>query len=348
MVRNRTAAPLARQLCAVGLAIGMSMSACPADAQTVAPPVASSDPLSEPAPDAQKVPADPAIQPDEPKPAFPPAATVPAPALAQSARPSVAADEQQPDIIIRGRKAVPGDPLGAVNEKSFALTASVDNAVGGPAARAFKRVVPAPVRSGIRNFFSNLHEPVIFINFVLQHKFGKAAETLGRFTINTTIGGAGLFDVAKRRPFKLPFRPNGFADTLGFYGVKPGPFFYMPLLGPTTVRDLVGGFFDRAIMPLPLGKTFTDPVFRTATGVVRGLDHRAEIDDRIRTLRNSPENNYDAAREFYLKRRQAEVDALRGKRPPSATVPVPEPAAMAPLAVAPATAVGPAPVPPVD
>lgn len=216
------------------------------------------------------------------------------------------------DITITARKRDPADPLGAVNEKSFAATAAVDAAIGGPAALAYKRVVPKPIRSGIRNFFSNLHEPVVFFNFLLQHKFGKAFETLGRFAINSTVGGGGLLDVARRKPFKLRWRPNSFADTLGFYGVKPGPFFYVPLVGPTTLRDLIGGLIDRAIVPVPI-RTFRGPAFRLTTGVVRGLDHRAEIDDRIRRLRNTPDNDYDAAREFYLLRRQAEIDHLRGK-----------------------------------
>ncbi|MFX6258432.1 MlaA family lipoprotein, partial [Acinetobacter baumannii] len=88
---------------------------------------------------------------------------------------------------------------------------------------------PVPVRSGIRNFLYNLREPIVFVNFLLQHKAGKAAETLGRFVVNSTVGVGGLFDMAKRRPIHLPRRPNGFADTLGFYGVKPGPFLFLPL-----------------------------------------------------------------------------------------------------------------------
>src|SRR3546814_5937005 len=68
--------------------------------------------------------------------------------------------------------------------------------------------------------------PVNFLNFLLQFKIGKAAETLGRFVVNTTFGVGGLVDVAKTKPFNLPYRRNGFANTLGFYGVEPGPYFY--------------------------------------------------------------------------------------------------------------------------
>src|SRR3546814_2534491 len=73
---------------------------------------------------------------------------------------------------------------------------------------------------------------------------GKALETVGRFAINSTIGAAGVFDVAKKAPINLPYRSNGFANTLGFYGVEPGPYFFLPLVGPTTLRDMVGDGID--------------------------------------------------------------------------------------------------------
>lgn len=224
-----------------------------------------------------------------------------------------AADAQNSDIVVTGHlRHPPGDPLAPLNAKSFALTVSMDNAVAGPMALRYKHVVPEPARNGIRNFFANLHEPVVFLNFLLQHKIGKAGETLARFTLNSTAGVGGLFDVAKRKPFRLPQRANSFPDTLGFYGVKPGPFFYIPLLGPTTLRDLAGGFVDRMVLPVGFGTPFNKLSFNASTGLVRGLEHRAEIDDRIRKLRNTPENNYDAAREFYLRRRQREIDLLKG------------------------------------
>ncbi|MCE3590054.1 VacJ family lipoprotein, partial [Escherichia coli] len=102
---------------------------------------------------------------------------------------------------------------------------------------------------GIRNFFNNLSEPVSFLNFMLQIKPGRAAETVARFAVNTTVGVGGVIDVARRKPFRRPRRPNGFANTLGFYGVKPGPFLFLPLIGPTTVRDLVGLSIDRMVLP---------------------------------------------------------------------------------------------------
>ncbi|HEY7958898.1 MAG TPA: MlaA family lipoprotein, partial [Sphingomicrobium sp.] len=170
------------------------------------------------------------------------------------------------------------------------------------------------------NVLSNLHEPVVFINFLLQHKVGKAAETLGRFAINTTVGLAGVIDVAKRKPFHLPRRPNGFADTLGFYGVKPGPFLFVPLIGPTTVRDLAGNILDRLVLPFAAGKPFSTPEWAVPTGTLHSLDRRIAFDHELARQRASVDP-YTAARQYYLTRRQAEIDALHGKGLPATAVP---------------------------
>jgi len=226
--------------------------------------------------------------------------------------------------------ATPGDPMEMVNVKSFAATQAFDRALIGPAALAYQHSVPEPVRSGVRNVLDNLHEPDVFLNFLVQLKPGKAAETLARFVINSTIGGAGLFDVAKRRPFKLPHRHNGFADSLGYYGVKPGPFMFLPLIGPTTLRDLIGGSLDRFVLPVAVGSPFNKLTFSIPVGVVSALDHRAEFDEQLHILHDDTANPYAASRDFYLRRRQAEIDGLHGKRHAAATpdpTPAPVPAA---------------------
>jgi len=218
-----------------------------------------------------------------------------------------------PDIVVSGKRRSPGDPLAAINEQSYEATQAVDRAVVGPVARSFERTVPKPARDGLRNFFINLHEPIVFVNYLLQLKPGKAAETAGRFLINSTVGVAGLIDVAKRRPINLPRRKNSFADTLGYYGVKPGPFLFLPLIGPTTLRDLIGGGVDRMMMPLYLGAPFNKPVFNIGTGGVHMLDRRAEFDDQLNQLR-AARNPYIATRSYYLWRRQAEIDGLHGRK----------------------------------
>lgn len=242
--------------------------------------------------------------------------------------PASTADE----IVVTAQpKAPPGDPLQQVNIKSFEAIDTVDKAVVGPVARAYKDSVPNPIRSGLRNFLGNLAEPVASLNFLLQLKPGKAAETLGRFTINSTIGVAGLLDVAKKRPFKLPRRPNGFANTMGYYGVKPGPYFYLPLVGPTTLRDLTGNWIDNLVLPVAVGKPFNEPAYVVSTYVVGSIDERAEFDEQRKKLRAGPTSPYAATREYYLQTRQAEIDALHGRHDDAAK-PAVDPAAPPPVA----------------
>jgi phospholipid-binding lipoprotein MlaA len=222
---------------------------------------------------------------------------------------------EEHDIVVRARAhSIPGDPLQAVNAKSYAITQSVDVAVIRPVALTYQRIVPDPVRSGIRNFINNLREPVAFLNFMLQLKLGKAVETVGRFGINTTVGAAGLFDVARRKPFKLPRRPNGFSNTLGYYGVKSGPFLFLPIVGPTTVRDLLGDNLDRLVLPVAVGKPFTKLYVAIPLGAFSSLDQRAEYDEKLQTIREGSIDPYTARREDYLQSRQNAIDALHSQK----------------------------------
>ena len=134
-----------------------------------------------------------------------------------------------------------------------------------------------------------------FLNFLLQFKIGKAAETLGRFAVNTTFGVGGLFDVAKTKPFNLPYRRNGFANTLGFYGVEPGPFFYLPVFGATTLRDMAGNGLDMLVLPTAIGKPFNRTAYAVPTTVVRALNDRIERDAEIERLQAVHERGEDPA-----------------------------------------------------
>lgn len=222
------------------------------------------------------------------------------------------------EVVVTGRSRA-GDPLQDLNVATFEASQSIDRALVGPASKAYRKQVPKPLRSGLRNFLNNLREPVVFINYILQLKIGKACETVGRFAVNTTIGLVGTMDVAKKKPFYLPRRRNGFANTLGFYGVKPGPFFFAPLLGPTTVRDLIGNLVDQFVPVGPIrpfqGRATTIPI-----AVLSALDYRAEFDDELERQRATADP-YAAAKRYYLERRQAEIDALRGRKVPAAPVP---------------------------
>ena len=232
---------------------------------------------------------------------------------------------QPQDIIVTARNRTEFiDPLRAVNAKSFDATLAVDKAIIGPLGRAYGRAAPPPFRSGVHNFLYNLREPVVFVNFLLQHKIGKATETAGRFAINTTVGVAGVLDMAKRKPFKLPRRSNGFADTLGFYGVPTGPFLFLPIVGPTTPRDLLGGVVDRLILPFTYGKWITKPEVVVPLAAFGVLDHRSEFDSTLSALHDNVADPYANTRTFYLERRQKEIDHLQGRGPGSSS-PMSEP-----------------------
>lgn len=222
-------------------------------------------------------------------------------------------NEDPSDIIVQARRRSTGDPIEKLNVQAFAITEAVDHAVLGPVSIAYAHTVPEPIQNGISNFLSNLREPVIFLNFLIQLKPGKAAETVGRFAINSTLGGAGLFDFAKRRPFKLPHRANGFADSLGYYGVKPGPYLFLPLMGPTTPRDLIGFILDRLVLPSAIGRPFNRLAFTVPTSVVNALDRRATFDEQMQKARASGDA-YSARRDFYFRTRQAEIDGLHRPR----------------------------------
>lgn len=234
----------------------------------------------------------------------------------------------------------PGDPFERINAVSFAITEEVDKAVLGPVARAYDGIVPRPIRRGIRNFLNNLREPVVFVNYLLQLKPGKAAETIGRFAINTTLGLGGVVDVAKRCPFNLPWRPNGFGDTLGVYGVKEGPYIFLPLLGPTTIRDMLGGVVDRLASPIALGGPFKSKPYLIGTNIYRVLDRRAEMEDELQAARES-EDPYAARRDQYFAKRKARVARLKGEIPDVSSDP--ETGATDPAGLADAPAPAPAP-----
>lgn len=211
-----------------------------------------------------------------------------------------------------GRKA---DPLRAVNAQSFAVVSKVDDLVVSPLAKAYKHILPEPVRDGVHNALSNLTEPVVFVNDLLQLKPGRAGKTLLRFVINSTIGLGGLFDVAKKKPFNLKHHNNGFADTLGYYGVKPGPFLYLPLIGPTTLRDVFGRMVDLSLLPTAVGAPFSKPEFTLPQSALKSLDDRITFDARQRYFREETADPYASERSYYLQIRANEIAGLHGKHP---------------------------------
>ncbi|WP_174287176.1 VacJ family lipoprotein [Sphingomonas bacterium] len=205
-----------------------------------------------------------------------------------------------------------GDPFERFNRKMFARQQRFDRIVFRPVALGYKHVVPSPLRTALRHFFSNLGEPIVFLNYMLQLKPGKAIETVARFTINSTLGLAGAIDLAKGPAIRLPHRPNGLADTLGFYGVKPGPYIFLPFIGPTTLRDLIGNGADGAILAPTVGEPFDRLYYQLPHAVIPGLDERVEADGDLRALMAGAVDPYATLRSVYLQDRAGEIRHLHG------------------------------------
>lgn len=245
-----------------------------------------------------------------------PSSEVPVTQAAVEAPVASAPEDENADseIVVSGRVPSPADPLASVNIKAYEAIQAVDSAVVGPVAKVYEKGVPGPLRSGLRNFLRNLEEPVSFVNYLLQLKPGRAVKSLGRFAVNSTVGVAGLFDMAKRKPFNLPYRPNGFANTLACYGVGNGPYFFVPLAGPITLRDLFGLLLDKAAVPMAVGEPLNRPYYAVPATVVDALSDRVEMDAQLQQLREESGDPYVATRELYLKQRRAEIGAICPKK----------------------------------
>ncbi|KGB53594.1 VacJ-like lipoprotein [Sphingopyxis sp. LC81] len=247
-----------------------------------------------------------------------------APPAAPDSNETLEAEQAASEIVVTARgDPPPGDPLQEINIQSFQLAQSVDRRFVGPIARGYQEGVPEPLRDGVGNALRNVGEPVNFLNFLLQLKIGKAAETVGRFALNSTIGVAGVFDVAKKKPFNLPYRPNGFANTLGVYGLKPGAYMYLPLIGPTTLRDMVGDGVDLLVLPAAFGKPFNRSAYAIPTTTITKLNDRVDRDADIRRLQLESSDPYVETRTLYLEMRRRDIDALRGKSQSEAEPSVP-------------------------
>lgn len=191
------------------------------------------------------------------------------------------------------------DPLESYNRSMFKFNEQLDRAVIKPVATGYKKVVPAPVRKGVGNFFNNLREPTTIVNDLLQGKFGQAAEDFLRFGFNTTFGFLGWIDLAT--PAGLERHEEDFGQTFSVWGLGPGPYLVLPVLGASTVADSVG------LIPATL---YTDPrttVFNNETSYVLisadAIDYRARLlgASKVVDLQLDP---YIFTRETYLQQRQ--------------------------------------------
>ena len=222
-------------------------------------------------------------------------------------------EDDSGEIVVEGEYGPPtGDPAEKLNATSYRITQAVDGAVIEPMAYAYRDGLPEPIRDGLGNVVRNLGEPSNALNFLLQGKVGKAFGSLGRLAINSTLGIGGLIDIAGKPGIGIPYRDNGFANTMGFYGVGPGAYLYLPVTGATSVRDIIGSTLDQALLPFLVGKPFSEPEYAVSYFVINGLDERIEVDAELAAIRAS-EDPYAARRDTYLAMRAREIAALKGE-----------------------------------
>jgi phospholipid-binding lipoprotein MlaA len=205
------------------------------------------------------------------------------------------------------------DPLERINRFIYRFNARFDGHVFLPVANGYRRV-PGPIRAGVHNFFRNLSEVTSTINYGLQWRLGNGARSLGRFVINSTIGIGGLFDVATK--LKLSNEQTGFSATLSTWGLHPGPYLVIPLLGPSTFRDGFGFLADYGI---EYGVNVANLYRGNKTyplGVVNAIDQRAAID--FRYYGSGSPFEYETIRFLYVHRDLIQDEALRarGRRKP--------------------------------
>lgn len=190
-----------------------------------------------------------------------------------------------------------GDPWEGFNRDMFAVHESVDQAVLEPVARGYRAVTPRPVRRGVLNFLRNLRAPVIFVNDVLQGEVGRAGTTAARFGVNTTIGIAGVFDPATS--MGLERHDEDFGQTLAVWGVDSGPYVFVPLLGPTTVRDGAGRLVDIALDPLTWAEFDDVDEVRVGRTVLAGVATRELVLETVDDIRRDSLDPYVTIRTSY-------------------------------------------------
>lgn len=188
----------------------------------------------------------------------------------------------------------------------FAFNEGVDTYAAEPAARVYEGVTTPWIRRRFTDFFDNLRTPVWFINDTLQGDMPDAGRQVARFTINSTIGLAGLFDLAASE-FELEKESEDFGQTLAVWGVPEGPYVMLPVLGPSTLRDVPTRLVDYAMDPLTWTRFDGDDAVRTTRTVTTVLDARLRADETLNRIRSSPEP-YVALRASYLQNRRGAID----------------------------------------
>jgi phospholipid-binding lipoprotein MlaA len=195
------------------------------------------------------------------------------------------------------------DPLQPLNRKVFWFNDRADVYVLEPVAKGWDRVAPDRVQRSVSNFFTNLRSPIVIVNDVLQGKLKNGASDLGRFAVNTTVGVGGFIDYAT--PLGLEQHVEDFGQTLGWWGVPPGPYLVLPLLGPSNPRDGIGLMADSAAS---ISSWFVRWDILFGARVVDAINTRALFLQQVDEAKRASFDYYVFVRNAYLQRRHALVN----------------------------------------
>lgn len=198
------------------------------------------------------------------------------------------------------------DPLEGFNRVMHSINHTLDGLIIRPLASIYRGVIPEVLREGVSNFLANLEQPVVFANSILQGDMDNAGKTVGRFAINSTAGILGVFDVAAAAGVKN--NDEDFGQTLGVWGLDSGPYLVLPILGPSSGRDLLGRGVDYVIDPLSTPwNEWLNEEWKVARAGATGLDYRARNFGVINNAYDNSVDSYAAFRSMYLQNRAAAV-----------------------------------------
>ena len=235
--------------------------------------------------------------------------------------------------LMAGCAGVPRDPSMPINDPNEQFNRGVlklNQAALDPASEVVQAVSPSPVLNRARDLDSNLKEPRIFANDILQGRFNAAGITFGRFLMNSTFGLGGLFDIAT--PGGLPQQSGDFGQTLFVWGAPDGPFLERPYFGPATTRDAFGGVVDTAADPL--GWTLENAFGWAASAGTSGLDAYVHLGDWKRAEASSIDF-YSFLRSAYYQTRRSQLREGLGLPPATESPATESPATESPAAAAP-------------
>jgi phospholipid-binding lipoprotein MlaA len=199
----------------------------------------------------------------------------------------------------------PEDPFESMNRGFFASHNGLDKTFFLPLAKLYRFLTPGFIGQAIHNGLVNLSEPVVIANDILQARFHRAGQDTLRLTANSTAGFLGIMDVATKAG--LPHHDNDFGITLGRWGVRPGPYLFVPLVGPTDVRDLFGEAADTFLNPLLYMRFPGHMTLEIASPIVSGLDTRYRSETQLQAILGDATDPYATLRSVYLQNREAMV-----------------------------------------